>query len=170
MNPRYFGLNQKIGQLIKNPADQGRIVAIAVAMAASANARLPSSPVISIPAFYGEQVFPVINETISEINESIIFAAKSAQDAAQKFWKMRYYAAFPAHMAHLTTSISDRSLDSRIVEKMDLLMVWCGGSFELAPELLDFMNKYRYEIGTLALDFTRFLAPMPAATSEEGRG
>lgn len=166
MDPKFFGLNQKIGTLVKVPADQGRIVALAVAMASAAHSRLPSSPVENLLAFYGEQVHPVVMENISDVNESIVFAAKQALEYVQIFWKMRYYAAFPAQFVEATAFTVERQLQSRVTSQMDLTTIWTGGLLEISEELNKFMNTYRIEIATLAADITRLMAP--ASIGSEG--
>jgi hypothetical protein len=170
MNPQFFGLNEKIGRIIKVPADQSRIVSIAVAMAAAAHARLPSSQVENVSAFFAEQVFGTVSESISDLNESIVFGAKSALEYAQLFWKLRYYAAFPAHLVDNTAYAMDRLLFRKGLEQMDLTTIWAGGVLELSEEMNLFMNKYRTEIVTLAADLTRLMAPKAANVDEDGRG
>lgn len=159
MDPKFFGLNEKIGRIIKVPADQGRIVAIAVALAASAQARLPSSAVENVSAFYADQVFGVAAEKISELNETIVFAAKSALEYTQTFWKQRYYAAFPLQMAEQTAYRIETLMRSKAAANMDLCTLWSGGAVNVSEELNAFMNKYCAEIMILASDLCRLIAP-----------
>lgn len=167
MDPKFFGLNEKIGRIVKVPADQGRIVATAVALAAAAHARLPSSPVENVSVFYADQVHAVAMETISDMNESVVFAAKTALEYAQTFWKLRYYAAFPVQMVEMTDYRIEHLLKTRAPANMDLTTLWAGGMMEVSDELSSFMNKYRVEIATLAADLVKLLAPRVAPTGDE---
>jgi hypothetical protein len=159
MNPQYFGLNESIGRLVKVPADQGRIVAIAVALAASSQAHLPSSALENVAAFYGEQVHPFVSEKISEVGESVIMASKSALEYAQLFWKMRYTAAFPNRMLVDNAYQIDRLLSVRASNSIDITSLWAGGLIDLSEEMSQFMNKYRAEILGIASRVALILQP-----------
>src|SRR5438067_2294676 len=119
MNPKYFGVNEAIGKIVRAPGDQSRIVAIAVALATSSLAQLPSSDVKNFTAFYGEQVLPFVAEKISEMGEAIVFASKSALEYAQLFWKMRYTAAFPNRVLIDNAYQLERLLASRPNQSID---------------------------------------------------
>lgn len=167
MDPKYFNFNQEIGKLVKSPADQGRIIAIAIALAAAANARLPSSPVRNLAMHYADQVFQDVTEKISEINESIVFSAKSAQEYVQVFWKMRYYAAFPIQMADANFYRMRDLVKSPAAHGMDLMTVWAGGVVELSEELNQFMSKFKAEIAILAATAAVMIAPVLPNDSPE---
>jgi hypothetical protein len=162
MNPKYFGLNEAIGKLVKNPGDQSRIVAIAVALAVSAQAHLPSSDVENQLAYYGEQVHPFVCEKISEVGEAVVFASKSALDYAQLFWKMRYTAAFPNRMLVDNAYQIDRLIAAHASHSIDITSLWAGGLVQLSQEMSLFMNKYRAEIMGIASRVAVILQP-PAA-------
>lgn len=162
MNPKYFGLNETIGKLVKAPADQGRIVAIAAAFAAAAQGHLPSSPVENVAGYYALQVFPMVAEKLSEVNESVVFGAKSALDYTQIFWQMRYYAAFPGKFADVFEFRLAASLDSSAAKMMDVMALLCGGQLLLSEEMSLFMNKYKNEITLISakmLTVFKYTAP-----------
>lgn len=146
MNPKYFGLNEAIGKLIKVPAVQGRIVAIAVALAAASQAHMPSSQLENPSAFYGEQVHGFVAEKISEVGESVIFASNLSLDYAQMFWKMRYTAAYPNRMLVDNAYQIDRLLSVRASTSLDITSIWSGGLLDVSEEMSQFMNTYRAEI------------------------
>jgi hypothetical protein len=166
MNPQYFGLNEAIGKLVRTPADQSRIVAIAVALAVSAQAHLPSSAVDNQLAYYGEQVHPFVCEKISEVGEAVVFASKSALDYAQLFWKMRYTAAFPNHMLVDNAYQIDRLIAMKASHSIDITSLWSGGLIQLSEEMSLFMNKYRAEIMGIASRVACILQ-VPRQDSEE---
>jgi hypothetical protein len=159
MNPQYFGLNEAIGKLVRVPADQSRIVAIAVALAVSAQAHLPSSNVANQLAYYGEQVHPFICEKISEVGEAVVFASKSALEYAQLFWKMRYTAAFPNRMLVDNAYQIDRLVATRGTAAIDITSLWAGGLLQLSEEMSKFMNTYRSEIMGIASRLAVILQP-----------
>jgi hypothetical protein len=167
MNPKYFGLNEAIGRLVKVPADQGRIVAIAVALAASSQAHLPSSALSNVAAFYGEQVHQFVSEKISEVGESVIFASKLALDYAQLFWKMRYSAAFPTRVLVDNAYQIDRLISVRASSSMDITSLWSGGLMDLSEEMSQFMNRYRAEIMGVASRVALILQPEETATGDD---
>lgn len=167
MNPKYFGLNEKIGQLIKVPADQGRIVAIAVAFSAITHARLPTSPVDNPQSFYAEQVLPSLMESLSDINENIVFASRMALDYGLIFWKLRYYAAFPGDFATDLEYRLRALLDGKAGRGMDINLIWAGGLAVVSDEMNQFMNRYKTEITLIAADLIRLLAP-PTLNGTEG--
>jgi hypothetical protein len=159
MDPKYFGLNETIGRTVKAPADQGRIVAIAVALAASAQAHLPSAQLENIPAFFAQQVLPVVSEKISEVNESVVFGAKSALEYTQVFWKMRYFAAWPAAYTQDSEYRLKYLLSQPAAKNMDITMLYSGGASQISDELSQFMNKYKVEIMLIASDVAMLLSP-----------
>lgn len=167
MDAKFFGLNNRIGQLVKVPADQGRIVAIAVALATSSLAHLPSSALVDSSAFYGDQVHQFVSEKISEVGESVVFASKSALEYAQLFWKMRYNAAFPSGILATQSSLIERLAKTRAAQAMDITSLWAGGSVLLSEEMSLFMNKYHVEIIIIASQVSAILAiPVGANTSD----
>jgi hypothetical protein len=170
MNPKFFGLNEAIGKLIKNPGDQSRIVAIAVALAVSSQAQLPSSSVDNQLAYYGEQVHPFVCEKISEVGEAVVFASKSALEYAQLFWKMRYTAAFPNHMLVDNAHQIDRLIATRGGHSLDITSLWSGGLIQLSEEMSQFMNKYRAEIMGVASRVAVLLQPAASGSDEPVAG
>lgn len=159
MNPKYFGLNEAIGKIIKTPTDQSRVVAIAVALAASAQAHLPSSAVDNLPGFYADQVHAFVIEKISEVGEAVIFGSKQALDYAQQFWKMRYTAAFPNKVLVDNAYQMDQLLAVRGTQTIDITTLWAGGVVQLSEEMSNFMNKYRVEIMSIAARVAVLLQP-----------
>lgn len=167
MDTKYFGLNETIGRLVKVPADQRRIVAIAVALAASAQGHLPSSDVNNPSAFYGEQVHPFVSEKISEVGESVMMASKSALEYVQLFWKMRYFAAFPTRMLVENAYQIDRLVSVRATHAIDITSLWAGGIIMISEEMSQFMNKYRAEIMAISSRVACILQPEEAASPND---
>ena len=159
MNPKYIGLNEQIGKIIKAPGDQSRIVAIAAAFAASAQGHLPSSPVDNLLGYYSLQVFPSVAEKLSEIGESVVFGTKSALEYTQQFWQMRYYAAFPAKFADVFQHRMHMVMECKTTKSLDITSLLCGGQFIVSEEMSDFMNKYKVEISTIAMYIIGILLP-----------
>jgi len=169
MNPKYIGLNEQIGKIIRAPGDQSRIVAIAAAFAASAQGHLPSSPVDNLLGYYSLQVYPSVAEKLSEVNESVIFGAKSALEYTQQFWQMRYYAAFPAKFADTFQHRMRMVMDSKATKSLDVSGLLCGGQFIISEEMSEFMNKYKAEIATIAMYMINILLPdVPGQDSPAG--
>lgn len=156
MDSKYFGLNELIGRVVKAPGDQGRIVAVAMAMAVVAKAPLPSSPVDNMADYYAMNVHQDAAKIISEINESVIFASHTALECVNTFWKLRYYAAHPVTLwvnwknAYYNPA---RAADGSSLENMDTFTTFIGGAREISPDLMTFMNKYKCEI----MDLTGFI-------------
>lgn len=168
MNPKYFGLNATIGKVVKAPADQARIVAIAAAFAAAAQGQLPSSPVENVAGYYAQHVFPTVTEKLSEVNESVVFGAKSALDYTMIFWQMRYYAAFPGKFADVFEYRITASLDSSVVKTLDAMSLLCGGQMMLSEEMSMFMNKYKTEITLISAAMMTVLRYTAEDTSAPG--
>ncbi len=166
MNPQYFGLNAEIGRLVKAPGDQSRIIALAVALAVSSLAHLPSSGVNNVPAFYGEQVHPFVCEKISEVGEAVVFASKNALEYAQLFWKMRYNAAFPANvLVDQANAIESLLFNNRVMP--DVSMLWAGGITMLSEEMALFITKYSREIMVVASRVAIILQPDPVVDTDD---
>lgn len=164
MNPKYMYLNQEILRLVKTPIDQGRIVAVAVALAASSKAILPSTSVEDATVFYINAVAEQMRELISECGENVVFPMKTALDYAQQFWKMRYASAHPAAMnKELIWTLSSNTTAARLAS-FDFTTVWAGGSNSISVELSEFLNKYKVEIISLACNI------QPLMTKEEENG
>ena len=168
MDSKYFGLNATIGKLVKSPADQGRIVGIAAGLAAASQGQLPSSPVVNISAFYAQMVFPMVQEKLSDVNESIIFAAKSALEYAGLFWQMRYYAAFPAQLVDTYMYRLKSTLESNVGKGMDVSMLWCGGQVLISDEMSAFMNRYKVEITLINAEMIQAITPDVQYTDSTG--
>lgn len=151
MNPSYLELNAQILKVIKSPVDQGRIVAAAVAMAVSAKASLPSSPVASLAEYYGSQVLPAAMDTISGFGEGVVFATKTALENVQLFWKMRYYAAHPVCMMDRDMQFNIESmLNDTAVGGFNFSTLWSGGAKLVSTDQDAFFTKYKKEIMILA--------------------
>lgn len=164
MNPKYFGLNAKIGCVVKAPGDQSRIVAIAAAFAAAAQGTLPSSAVENVTAYYAQSVLPVASMKLSELNESVIFGAKSALEYTLTFWQMRYYAAFPAKFDADYNHRLESFLSRGVSNSLDVSALLCGGSVFISEEMSGFMNKYKKEITTIAASMIAVLADPDTTT------
>jgi hypothetical protein len=104
----------------------------------------------------------VVSEKISEVNESVLFASKSALEYAMLFWNMRYYAAFPGEMTSRTLANLDSLLYSNSAKTMDITVLWAGGVALLSEEMSTFMNKYKIEIMMLAARTKSAIAPRAA--------
>ena len=150
-----ISLNNAIRTIVKTPADQGRIIAVAVAQAVAAKATLPSTEleVGSLAAYYTTNVQPMANEAIDCFGNATIFAQKTAAEYALIFWKMRYYAAHPASCP-ITLNSYYKSLECEsAIAVYDFGTLMAGGSLLLTPELYALMNKYKAEILALTFEF-----------------
>jgi hypothetical protein len=153
-------LNTVIHRTIKAPGDQGRIVAMAVALAVAATAPLPSTPVDDASEYFLQQVNQQAIELISELNESVIFASKLALEFTQQFWKQRYYSAHPKCMIESNfTSQLDSLLNVERVETFDFSTIMSGGLFVLALDTVRFLNKYKVEIAKVTAAVYSAIAP-----------
>lgn len=152
MNSTYIRLNQKINQIVKAPGDQGRIVAMAVAYAVSAQASIPSSPVDDVAQYFNTQVQQGAIVKISQLNEGVLFAAKSALEFVNVFWKQRYYSAHPS--ITIEASQFALSLHASVKEEerqaFDFSTIMSGGLVTMSIETAKFLNKYKLEIAILA--------------------
>lgn len=160
MDPKFFGLNETIGRIVKVPADQNRLVAVAVALAVASYVQIPSPQVKNPMVFFADQVFAAASEKISTINESVCFGAKAALDYAQTFWKLRYYAAHPADYSYDNEYRLQTLLKGRAAQSMDLTTLWAGGASFISQDLSEFMNKYQAEILTIAAKVGGLLRPV----------
>lgn len=150
MNASYMYLNDIIHKTVQAPGDQGRIVAMAVAMSAAAYAPLPSSAVEDISEFYEQQVRAQVVQRISALNEGVVFAANLALEFTMQFWKQRYYAAHPQCLVESNLSLSlDSLLNKDRVETFDFNTIMSGGLFVLSLDTVRFLNKYKVEIAKL---------------------
>lgn len=143
-----FAINQSIREIVKVPAEQGRIVAIAVAKAIAAKAMLPSAPIeaAGVPEYYANSIKPFVTEIISAIGEGTTFGMKSSAELASVFWKMRYNAVHP-EQAFNQSYLFFASLEGiKALANYDIETIMAGGHILLPKETYEFMNKYRSEI------------------------
>lgn len=148
MNPNYMSLNNAIARVVKSPVDQGRIVAVAVALAVSASATLPSSEVEDKASYFMGSVVATVRDQISELNEGVVFNAKQALEYAERFWMMRYTAAHPMTLIDggLRPMLNPLSQESGKVGNFDFMTCYMGGPRVLSTDLNAFINQYKVEL------------------------
>jgi hypothetical protein len=151
MESKYISFNDQINRVVKTPVDQGRIVAMAVALAVSAKAMLPSSAVENTSDYFAANVSDFAKQTISELGEGVTFSSKTALEYVGQFWKMRYNAAHPAVTLEsaLRYQLASLALSGK-ESPYDFSMMWAGGEAAVSRDAAAFLEKFKIEILTLA--------------------
>lgn len=133
MKPIYFNFSKAADTAITDSTKRTKILAVALAVAASNLASLPTSQVDSPSNHFNMQVLSQVREAVAEFNENIVFDCKATLDYVRIFWMLRYTAAHP-----LTRPIY--SLNFNFFES-----VMGVGTF-VSPELQCFVNEHKDQI------------------------
>lgn len=141
-----MNFNEQIIRIVTKPIDQGKIVAMAIALAVSSRAILPSNEVDDVATYFTNTVAPYACEAMSEIGEGVVYPSKLALDYVRQFWTLRYNSAHPGNAAAtglayaLASGIADR------MESFDFGLMFSGGATIVSEETAAFLNKYKLEI------------------------
>lgn len=98
MNTNYMALNGAIDCAVTDITKRARIIAIALAVALSKKAHLPTERVDNVMAFFDQNVMPDLAPILSSFNEEIIVDCAIVKETLQAMWMVRYNAAFPARL------------------------------------------------------------------------
>jgi hypothetical protein len=96
MNPNHIELVKAInGDASISIENRSAIVGAAIAAAFAAAAPLPSTAVESPSSYFTLTVQPSITNTLSDLNESLVFSVKETIEFIGALWNVRYAAAHP---------------------------------------------------------------------------
>lgn len=149
MKPYFNTFNAAADVAIRDKMQRTRIIALAVALALSNEATIPSSQVDSAASHFITVIRPATDVALSAFNENVIFDCKAACDHFRSFWLLRYTAAHP-------TSRSLFSLADSFFES-----IFGVGSF-MAPETVAFLNAHKSEVLMVAMAAAEAFAAMKA--------
>lgn len=138
MNPIYSNFDKNASGYVE-AGSRAKVIALALALALSQIAIVPSSEVDNPSAHFNMQVMPAANDVMSNFNENMVFDCRAAIDYFRMFWLIRYTAAHPF-------ASPDYSAMSGFFECL------FGVERFVPQELHDFMHKYKDKIFMLAQD------------------
>lgn len=90
MKTQYLAFGQRADELIAQPLDKSRVLALAMGLAMGQHLPLPTSPVTSPESHYTVNCAAQAQRELSCMGENIIFNCQVALDFARSIWLMRY--------------------------------------------------------------------------------
>lgn len=133
MNPMFNNFSKVADSVVTDSTKRSRIIAVAIAVAISNLAVLPTSQVSAPSNHFNMQVLPCVNALVSQFNENLIFDCKAVVEHVRSFWMLRYTATHPS-------SRPIYSLNMTFFEAMQGV-----GTF-VSPELYQFTSEFRDQI------------------------
>lgn len=92
---KYFKLNQRIANIVRNPAERNRLISAAVAEAIGSRLSVPTSEVPNVNEYFAATHRAAVCEIISEINEDVLMDAGEALRLTELTFRFRYNCVWP---------------------------------------------------------------------------
>lgn len=130
MKAVFIKLQDSLNRLVSDASLRVDVLTTAMALAHARVTSLPSAAVASPSAYYNQQVMPMVDQCLTEMNEMLCFDLKCARNETRQFWMLRYGTAHPASLP------LKNSTAHGFVDKI------CNAGVYLDPDLVCFGNEH----------------------------